>query len=108
MPQAEAVAEQATESSRATGQANSRLSRFNATPKIAELQMIAYRMAKSPRSKPHIKIAAMGRFVDLEERRRLNLGRADPATVKTEPKRQRKPSSGPASEPTPKPTTDPS
>lgn len=87
---------------------NSGKARFNANPHLAELQHEMFRLAMDKELDAAKKTAAANTFVKLEERRRLNLGKADPATVKTEPKRRRKASTGPASDPTPKPSTEPS
>ena len=61
--------------------------RMNSNVKLADMQIIAYEMAMDDSLEPHKRINAMKTFAVLEERRRLNLGKANPAPVKSEPKR---------------------
>ncbi len=85
----------------AKGTARSALARLSPNSKLAEMQLIAHEMALDPELKPSQRMFAMRTFAVLEERRRLNLGKANPAPVKSEPRsKQRKASTGPASEPT--------
>ncbi len=89
-----------TEIAVAQGQTSGK-ARYNANPQLAELQHEMFRLAMDKELDPAKKTAAANTFVKLEERRRLNLGKANPAPVKSEPKRRSR-QSGPI-EPAPKP-----
>lgn len=64
--------------------------RFNSNVKLAELQHEMFRLAMDKELDAAKKTAAANTFVKLEERRRLNLGHANPAPVKSEPKRSKR------------------
>ncbi len=96
-----AVEYQISSQSQAKGHANSERARWSSNTKLAEIQLEMHRIAMDDSLKPQQRTAAANAFVNLEERRRLNLGKANPAPVKSEPKRRsRQASTGPASEPT--------
>ncbi len=85
-------------------------SRFCATTKLAELQLAMHSLAMDGELDPAKRTAAANTFVKLEERRRLNLMKANPAPVKSEPKRGKR--SGGALRPAvvqvqPEPTVEP-
>jgi len=61
--------------------------RFNSTLQIAELQHIMRDLAKDMSIDPAKRTAAANAYVKLEAQRRCNLGKANPAPVKSEPKR---------------------
>ncbi len=67
--------------------ARSIMARRSTNAELAEIQLAMYALAMDDSLEPAKRTAAANAFVNLEERRRMNLGKANPAPVKSEPKR---------------------